>query len=399
MSLFSAVQLAPRDPILGITEQYNDDPNPEKVNLGVGVYTDEDGKIPVLHCVATVQKELLNTPKPSGYLPIDGLPAYNQAVKHLIFGAESDLVQSGRLITVQGIGGTGALKVGADFLFSLAPQATVMASAPTWGNHRSIFSNAGFQISAYPYYDAQNRQVDFVGMMNTFKQAKAGTIVILHACCHNPSGYDLSPDQWDQVIELMKEKSLVPFLDMAYQGFANGLIEDGLAARKLANSGMNFLLASSFSKTFSLYGERVGALSVVCGNKDEAQRVLSQIKTFIRTNYSNPPSFGARLVSTILCDTQLRQQWEQELNQMRERIKTLRSNLVTKLKEASVKQDINFITAQNGMFSYSGLSKEQMLRLRSEFGVYGTDDGRICVACINTKNIGYIAKSFAAVMS
>lgn len=398
MSLFSAVQLAPRDPILGLTEQYNDDPNPAKVNLGVGVYTGEDGKIPVLECVANAQKQLLETPKPKGYLPIDGLPAYNQAVKHLVFGAESDLVQSGRVATIQGLGGTGALKVGADFLFSQFPQATVMASAPTWGNHRSIFGNAGFQVAAYPYYDAQNRQVDFNGMTDALKLAKAGTIVILHACCHNPSGYDLTPDQWDQVIDLMKNNGLIPFLDMAYQGFANGLTEDGLAARKFADSGMSFLLSSSFSKTFSLYGERVGALSVICANKDETQRVLSQIKVLIRTNYSNPPSFGAQIVSTVLGDVQLRQQWEQELNQMRERIKTLRRNLVTKLKEAGVKQDVNFITTQNGMFSYSGLSKDQMLRLRSEFSIYGTDDGRICVACINTKNIGYIANSFAAVM-
>lgn len=398
MSLFSAVQLAPRDPILGLTEQYNDDPNPAKVNLGVGVYTGEDGKIPVLECVANAQKQLLETPKPKGYLPIDGLPAYNQAVKHLVFGAESDLVQSGRVATIQGLGGTGALKVGADFLFSQFPQATVMASAPTWGNHRSIFGNAGFQVAAYPYYDAQNRQVDFNGMTDALKLAKAGTIVILHACCHNPSGYDLTPDQWDQVIDLMKNNGLIPFLDMAYQGFANGLTEDGLAARKFADSGMSFLLSSSFSKTFSLYGERVGALSVICANKDETQRVLSQIKVLIRTNYSNPPSFGAQIVSTVLGDVQLRQQWEQELNQMRERIKTLRRNLVTKLKEAGVKQDVNFITTQNGMFSYSGLSKDQMLRLRSEFSIYGTDDGRICVACINTKNIDYIANSFAAVM-
>lgn len=398
MSLFSAVQLAPRDPILGLTEQYNDDPNPAKVNLGVGVYTGEDGKIPVLECVANAQKQLLETPKPKGYLPIDGLPAYNQAVKHLVFGAESDLVQSGRVATIQGLGGTGALKVGADFLFSQFPQATVMASAPTWGNHRSIFGNAGFQVAAYPYYDAQNRQVDFNGMTDALKLAKAGTIVILHACCHNPSGYDLTPDQWDQVIDLMKNNGLIPFLDMAYQGFANGLTEDGLAARKFADSGMSFLLSSSFSKTFSLYGERVGALSVICANKDETQRVLSQIKVLIRTNYSNPPSFGAQIVSTVLGDVQLRQQWEQEINQMRERIKTLRRNLVTKLKEAGVKQDVNFITTQNGMFSYSGLSKDQMLRLRSEFSIYGTDDGRICVACINTKNIDYIANSFAAVM-
>lgn len=398
MSLFSAVQLAPRDPILGLTEQYNDDPNPAKVNLGVGVYTGEDGKIPVLECVANAQKQLLETPKPKGYLPIDGLPAYNQAVKHLVFGAESDLVQSGRVATIQGLGGTGALKVGADFLFSQFPQATVMASAPTWGNHRSIFGNAGFQVAAYPYYDAQNRQVDFNGMTDALKLAKAGTIVILHACCHNPSGYDLTPDQWDQVIDLMKNNGLIPFLDLAYQGFANGLTEDGLAARKFADSGMSFLLSSSFSKTFSLYGERVGALSVICANKDETQRVLSQIKVLIRTNYSNPPSFGAQIVSTVLGDVQLRQQWEQELNQMRERIKTLRRNLVTKLKEAGVKQDVNFITTQNGMFSYSGLSKDQMLRLRSEFSIYGTDDGRICVACINTKNIDYIANSFAAVM-
>jgi len=397
MSLFSAVELAPRDPIFGLTEQYIADTNPSKVNLGLGVYTGEDGKIPVLKCVAIAQKQISENIIPKGYQPIDGMAAYTSGVKDLIFGQSSDVVKSGRVVAIQALGGTGALKVGADFLQTLTPDVPVMVSDPSWENHRALFSRAGFQVVAYPYYDAEKRAVNFEGMLNAFKVATKGTIVLLHPCCHNPTGYDLSEDQWDQLIEVMRSNGLVPFLDMAYQGFGSGLKQDGVAVAKLVDSGLNFLLSSSFSKTFSLYGERVGALSIVCTSQDEAKRVLSQVKLAIRTNYSNPPTFGAQLVSTVLGTPDLRTMWENELESMRVRIQGLRDQLLAKLKAAGVTEDMSFISAQNGMFSYSGLSKDQMVRLRSDFSIYGLDSGRICVASLNAKNIDYVAQAIATV--
>lgn len=398
MTLFADVALAPRDPILGLAELYQMDENPAKVNLGIGIYTGEDGKIPVLQCVATAQKKLLESMGPKGYLPIDGMAAYDKGVKELVFGKDSEPVKSGRVATVQTLGGTGGLKVGADFLYQMYAGAQVLISDPTWDNHRSVFERAGFKVAAYPYYDAENRAVDFDGMLNALKLAEEGTIVVLHACCHNPTGCDLSPEQWERVIMVLKNNGLIPFLDMAYQGFGDGFVEDGIAINKLLNAGMRFLMSTSFSKTFSMYGERVGALSVVCATQDEALRVVSQLKMAIRSNYSNPPTFGAQVVAAVLNDADLSKQWHEELAAMRTRIKSLRANLVAKLIDAGVKQDVSFIVNQKGMFSYSGLSKDQMLRLRAEFGVYGLDSGRICVACLNAKNIDYVAKSMAAVM-
>jgi aromatic-amino-acid transaminase len=398
MSLFTAVEMAPRDPILGLNEQFNADTNPHKVNLGVGVYYDDEGKLPLLQCVRAAEKQMADAPKARGYLPIDGIAAYDSAVKTLVFGADSEPIKSGRIATVQGLGGTGGLKVGADFLKRVNPNAKVLISDPSWENHRALFSQAGFIVEAYPYYNAAKRGIDFDSMLTALNLAAEGTIVVLHACCHNPTGYDITPEQWDQVIAAVKARKLVPFLDMAYQGFGHGITEDGAVIGKFVASGQDFFVATSFSKSFSLYGERVGALSVLCADKEEAGRVLSQLKIMIRTNYSNPPTHGAQVVATVLNTPELRSLWEKELGDMRLRIKQMRLALVEKLKAAGVKQDMSFITQQIGMFSYSGMSKAQMERLRDEFGVYGVDSGRICVAALNSKNIGYVCESIAKVI-
>ena len=390
-SLFHAVEMAPRDPILGLNEQFNADPNPAKVNLGVGVYFDENGKLPLLQCVQAAEKMMMETPKARGYLPIDGIAAYDKAVQGLVFGADSAVVKAGRVATVQAIGGTGGLKVGADLLKRLSPAAKVLISDPSWENHRALFESAGFDVAQYPYYDAEGRfgpsGIDFDGMLRALGAAAPGTIVVLHACCHNPTGCDLTVDQWTRVIAAVKAGGLVPFLDMAYQGFGEGIEADGAVIGMFVDAGLSAFVATSFSKSFSLYGERVGALSVVCESKDEAARVLSQLKRVIRTNYSNPPTHGAQVVALVLTTPTLRTLWETELAGMRMRIKAMRALLQEKLQAAGSKRDLAFITRQKGMFSYSGLSKPQMERLRSEFGIYGVDSGRICVAALNHANI------------
>lgn len=398
MSLFNAVEMAPRDPILGLNEQFAADQNPNKVNLGVGVYYDDNGKLPLLECVQKAEAQMVAAHAARGYLPIDGIAAYDAAVKNLVFGADSEPVKSGRVATVQALGGTGGLKIGADFLKRLNPDAKVLISDPSWENHRALFTQAGFTVESYPYYNAAKRGIDFDGMLTALNVAPAGTVVVLHACCHNPTGYDITPQQWDQVIAAVKARKLVPFLDMAYQGFGHGIAEDGAVIAKFVAAGENFFVSTSFSKSFSLYGERVGALSVLCQDKDEAARVLSQLKIMIRTNYSNPPIHGGQICATVLNTPELRALWEKELAAMRVRIKQMRQALVDKLKAAGVKQDMSFITQQIGMFSYSGLSKDQMVRLRNEFGVYGTDTGRMCVAALNSRNIDYVCASIAKVL-
>ena len=397
-SMFSTVEMAPRDPILGLNEQFNADTNPNKVNLGVGVYFDDTGKLPLLKCVQSAEATMAAAPKPRGYLPIDGIVAYDAGVKALVFGADSEPVKSGRVATVQAIGGTGGLKIGADFLKKLNPNAKVLISDPSWENHQALFTNAGFKVETYRYYDAATRGLNVDGMLADLKAAPAGTIALLHACCHNPTGYDITAAQWDQVVAICKANDLVPFLDMAYQGFGYGLKEDGAVIQKFVDAGLTFFVSTSFSKSFSLYGERVGALSVLCTDKAEADRVLSQLKIAIRTNYSNPPTHGGSVVAAVLGNPELRKQWEDELAEMRVRIKAMRSAFVEKLKAAGVKQDMSFITTQIGMFSYSGLSKDQMVRLRNEFGVYGTDTGRMCVAALNGGNIDYVCASIAQVL-
>lgn len=386
-SLFATVEMAPRDPILGLNEQFNADPNPAKVNLGVGVYFDDTGKLPLLKCVQEAEKMMMEAPKARGYLPIDGIAAYDKAVQGLVFGADSEAVKAGRIATVQALGGTGGLKIGADLLKRMNPSAKVLISDPSWENHRALFESAGFPVESYAYYDAARRGVDFDAMLAALNGAAEGSVVVLHACCHNPTGYDITPEQWAQVIKTVAARGLVPFLDMAYQGFGEGITEDGAVVGLFMAAGLDFFVATSFSKSFSLYGERVGALSVVCRSKEEAERVLSQLKRVIRTNYSNPPTHGAQVVALVLTTPTLRALWEEELAGMRVRIKQMRVALQDKLLAAGVKQDMSFITRQKGMFSYSGLGKEQMQRLRSEFGIYGVDSGRICVAALNSKNI------------
>ena len=398
MSLFDAVEMAPRDPILGLNEQFAADPRPGKVNLGVGVYFDENGKLPLLGCVAQAEQALVAAGKPRGYLPIDGIAAYDKAVQGLVFGAASEAVSAGRVATVQALGGTGGLKIGADFLKRLNPAAQVLISDPSWENHRALFTNAGFTVETYPYYDAATRGVRFNDMLGALESAAPGTVVVLHACCHNPTGCDLEPAQWSKVVEAVGRRGLVAFLDMAYQGFGDGIAEDGAVVGQFLRAGIDFFVATSFSKSFSLYGERVGALSAVCANADEAARVLSQLKIVVRTNYSNPPTHGAQIVTTVLTTPALRAQWEQELAGMRLRIREMRQALVDGLRAAGITQDLDYITRQKGMFSYSGLGREQMQRLRSEFGVYGVDSGRICVAALNHANLPAVVRGIVSVI-
>jgi len=397
-SIFADVELAPRDPILGLTEAFNADLRTNKVNLGVGVYYDDDGRIPLLAAVREAEAARLGAQPPRGYQAIEGSAAYNRAVQDLLFGKGSRLVGERRLLTAQALGGTGALKIGADLLHRLNPHATVYISDPSWENHRALFEAAGFGVATYPYFDATTRGVDFPAMCNTLDRLPPGSIVILHACCHNPTGADIDAAQWSEVVTLCRSGGLIPFLDMAYQGFADGIDEDAAAVRAFADSGMQFLISSSFSKSFSLYGERVGALTVVTADADETARVLSQLKRVIRTNYSNPPTHGGAVVAAVLDTPHLRASWESELRQMRERIRSMRVQLVEKLADAGVSQDFGFITAQRGMFSYTGLSASQVDRLREEFAIYAVGTGRICLAALNSRNIDAVAYAIADVL-
>lgn len=395
MTLFDRAQLAPADPILGLTEAFRADERPEKVNLGVGVYLGEDGRLPLMEAVREAESRITDAHAPKAYLGIDGMPRFRDEVRALVFGAaEPELLA--RVATVQSLGGTGALKVGADVLHQLAPSSTVLISDPSWENHRALFTRAGFRVDSYRYYDAELKGIDVAGMFADLRAAEPGTIVVLHACCHNPTGYDLAPEQWDEVIEIVRERQLVAFLDMAYQGFGFGLEADGAVVGKFVAAGVSFLLSTSYSKSFSLYGERIGSLSVVLESADLAARVLSQLKIAIRTNYSNPPTYGAALVATVLGDEELRLSWERELGQMRERIKQLRQSLVEGLRTRGI-TDMGFISEQLGMFSYSGLTTAQMVALRERFGVYGLDSGRMCVAALNSSNLGYVVDAIAAV--
>ena len=398
-SLFSAVELAPRDPILGLNEAFNADTRPQKVNLGVGVYCNDDGKIPLLKAVREAERQRIEAALPRGYLPIEGIAAYDAAVQSMLFGAGSALLASGRVITAQALGGTGALKIGADFLKRFNGDARVLISDPSWENHRALFEGAGFAVGTYAYYDAATHGVNFAGMVEALRAAAAGTIVVLHACCHNPTGVDLTADQWREVVQVVRERRLLPFLDIAYQGFGDGIEADGAAVRLFADAGITFFVASSFSKSFSLYGERVGALTIVAADKDEATRVLSQLKRVIRTNYSNPPTHGGTVVASVLTTPALRQMWEQELAEMRDRIKAMRTRLVEGLKSRGVPGDYSFVAAQRGMFSYSGLTAAQVDRLQKDFGIYAVSTGRICVAALNSKNIDYVCDAIAAVVN
>lgn len=398
MSLFSAVELAPRDPILGLNEAFNADPRTNKVNLGVGVYCNEEGRIPLLRAVVEAEAARVAQHVSRGYLPIDGIAAYDQAVQTLLFGKDSPLIASGRVITTQAVGGTGALKIGADFLKQLLPDAVVAISDPSWENHRALFETAGFPVQNYRYYDAATHDVNRSGLLEDLNALPDRSIVVLHACCHNPTGVDLSPQDWKDVLAVVKAKNHVPFLDMAYQGFGDGIDEDAAAVRLFAESGLTFFASSSFSKSFSLYGERVGALSIVSESKEESARVLSQVKRVIRTNYSNPPTHGASIVAAVLNSPELRAQWEAELAEMRLRIRGMRNQMVDMLAKAAPQHDFSFVARQSGMFSYSGLTVEQVTRLRNEFGIYALDTGRICVAALNQNNIDAVTKAIVQVI-
>ncbi|WP_028312920.1 amino acid aminotransferase [Derxia gummosa] len=393
-SLFAAIDLAPRDPILGLNEAFAADKRDTKVNLGVGVYYDDAGKIPLLAAVREAEKLRFEQAAARGYLPIEGIAAYDAAVGKLLFGAESPIVTEGRLVTAQALGGTGALKIGADFLKRYFPASKVLISNPSWENHRALFESAGFEVGTYAYYVSPTDGANVAGMLADLKAAAPQTIVVLHACCHNPTGVDLTADDWKQVVEVVKERNLIAFLDIAYQGFGDGIDADAVAVRLFADAGISFLVSSSFSKSFSLYGERVGALTVVDGSKDESARVLSQLKRVIRTNYSNPPTHGGTVVASVLNTPELRKLWEDELAGMRDRIKTMRAGLAEGLGEKFA-----FVTRQRGMFSYTGLSAAQVERLKEEFGIYAVSSGRICVAALNSKNLGYVVDAIGKVVA
>ncbi|MEL4893126.1 aspartate/tyrosine/aromatic aminotransferase [Xanthomonas protegens] len=397
MSFFANVEQVPGDPILGLTEAYNADSRPTKVNLGVGIYYDENGRIPLLRAVQQIEQQLAQDARPRGYLPIDGLPAYDLATQKLLFGAESPLLAAGRVATSQTIGGSGALRVGADLLKKLLSTSTIAISNPSWENHRAVFGAAGFDVVEYTYFDPASHGLNFDGMLADLRQLAPGSVVLLHACCHNPTGADLSKAQWRTVAELLKERNLFPFVDIAYQGFDKGIDADAYAVRLLAEVGIdNYVVASSYSKSFSLYGERVGALSVVSANAAESKAVQSQVKRIIRTIYSSPSTHGAALVAGVLNSPELRAMWEQELTEMRERIHALRAGMVQKLAALGA-PEFGFIQQQAGMFSYSGLSKAQVDRLREEFGIYAVGTGRICVAALSQKNLDYVTQAVATV--
>jgi len=398
-SLLAAVELAPKDPILGITESFLADRNPKKINLGVGVYIDDAGKIPLLECVKLAEREMTDKAAPRGYLPIDGIAAYDRVVQALVLGSDSDAIKESRAVTVQALGGTGALKIGADFLRRFAPGAQVWISDPSWENHRLLFESAGFKVNNYPYYDAKSHGLDFDAMLASLAQVPAGSVAVLHACCHNPTGADPTTAQWASIVEMVRARGIVPFLDTAYQGFADGIEADGAVVRKFAATPGPLLISNSFSKSFSLYGERVGALTVIAAHADEAARVLSQLKRTIRANYSNPPTHGGQIVATVLNSVELRALWEAELATMRNRIKLMRATLVERLHEHIPASDFTFVLKQRGMFSYSGLTKAQVERLRSEFAVYAVDTGRICVAALNSRNVDDVANAIAAVVA
>lgn len=397
MSIFSSVALAPSDPILGVSDAWRVDPRSFKVNLGVGVYYDENGRSTLPEAVRRAEEALVTQHRTRGYIPIDGLPDYNRLTQTLLFGSDSAICAEGRVVTAQTLGGTGALRTGADFLKATLPVANVAISRPSWPNHQVLFDAAGFSITEYPYYDANTRGVDFDAMLAAMKTLARETVVVLHACCHNPTGADLNQTQWQQLAQVLSERGLIPFVDLAYQGFDRGISEDAAAIRILLDANIEtVLVANSYSKSFSLYGERVGALSLVCSSAEEATRVRSQIKQTIRATYSNPPTHGAALVATVLADTELRNVWEAELNGMRERIKSVRAGLVQRLAAAGG-ADFDFIGQQTGMFSYSGLNKAQVARLREEFAIYAVDSGRICVAALNASNLDHVADAIVRV--
>ncbi|MFJ5158113.1 amino acid aminotransferase [Pantoea sp. NPDC088449] len=396
--MFESISAAPADPILGLADLFRADDRPNKINLGIGVYKDETGKTPVLTSVKKAEQYLLENETTKNYLSIDGLADFARCTQELLFGKESSLISDGRATTAQTPGGTGALRVAADFLANQTSVKRVWVSNPSWPNHKNVFNAAGLEVCEYHYYDAASHSLDFDGMVASLQEAKAGDVVLFHGCCHNPTGVDPSAEQWQQLAQLSQEKGWLPLFDFAYQGFARGLDEDAEGLRIFAASHQELIVASSFSKNFGLYNERVGALTLVAANSDIAKTAFSQVKYTIRANYSNPPSHGAAVVATILSNEALRTIWVQELTDMRQRIQRMRQLFVNTLAEKGAKQDFSFIIKQNGMFSFSGLTKDQVVRLREEFGVYAVNSGRVNVAGMTPDNMSALCEAIVAVL-
>ncbi|WP_065649686.1 MULTISPECIES: amino acid aminotransferase [Pantoea] len=396
--MFESISAAPADPILGLADLFRADDRPHKINLGIGVYKDETGKTPVLTSVKKAEQYLLENETTKNYLSIDGLPDFARCTQALLFGNDSPLIAAGRACTAQTPGGTGALRVAADFLATQTGVKRVWVSNPSWPNHKNVFNAAGLEVCEYQYYDAANHTLDFDGMLAALQQAQAGDVVLFHGCCHNPTGIDPTREQWQQLAALSQEKGWLPLFDFAYQGFARGLDEDAEGLRIFAATHQELLVASSYSKNFGLYNERVGALTLVAASSDTAKTAFSQVKYSIRANYSNPPSHGAAVVATILSNEALRTIWVQELTDMRQRIQRMRQLFVNTLAEKGARQDFSFIIKQNGMFSFSGLTKDQVVRLRDEFGVYAVNSGRVNVAGMTPDNMSALCEAIVAVL-
>ncbi len=395
---FEKIVAAPADPILGLTEEFKNDTRSDKINLGVGIYKNNAGQTPILKCVKKAEEIILSTETTKSYLPIVGAPEYGQLVRELVLGKDSDIIKADRARTAQAPGGTGALRVGADFLKQQNVTAKIWISDPTWANHMQVFGKAGIEVARYAYYNKETHGLDFEGMKADLRKAKAGDAVLLHACCHNPTGIDPTKEQWEELAKLVAELKLLPFFDFAYQGFGNGIEEDAYGIRTFLKYNPEVLIANSFSKNFGLYNERIGALTIVSANKEDADRVFSQMKISVRANFSNPPAHGAKIVTTVLSNPELRALWEQEVKEMRDRIKEMRSLFVSKLEKLGAKTDFSFINNQYGMFSFSGLDKEQVTRLKKEFGIYIVGSGRISVAGITTSNVDPLCKAIAAII-
>lgn len=393
--MFQHIEAYAGDPILGLVEQFNNDPRPHKVNLSIGIYFDENGKLPLPAAVQSAEQQLASQAR--AYLPMEGSAPYRQAVAELLLGSDNPLIAQQRTATVQTLGGSGALKLGADFLKRWFPHAQAYVSDPTWDNHRGIFEGAGFQVSAYPYYDAETGGVRFGELCRFFHSLPPHSIVLLHPCCHNPTGVDLNPEQWDELLAVIAQRKLIPFMDIAYQGFGSSFDDDAYAIRKAAEMGLSVFISCSFSKNMSLYGDRIGALCVVCPNADEAQLVLGQLKFTVRRIYSSPPVHGALIAHGVLGSPESRRQWQNEVYAMRDRIKAMRQKLFDALSAKLPERDFGYFIKQRGMFSYTGLSAEQVARLQNEFAVYLVQSGRICIAGLNHSNIDYVADALAKV--
>ena len=396
--MFEKLDMAPADPILGLSAAFKSDSNPQKINLGVGVYQDDDGKTPILPSVAEAEKRIVSSSTSKSYLAIDGTPEYNHAVQALLLGEDHEIIRSERAVTVQSPGGTGALRIAGDFISRHFPSARLWISQPTWANHPKIFQSAGIEVQTYPYFDSCNNGLDFSSMIENLATVPAGDVVLLHGCCHNPTGVDPTADQWEEIAYLAHKAGWLPLVDFAYQGFGDGIEEDAAGLRALCRPGQELLVASSFSKNFGLYQERIGALTLVGQNSEAAARGLSHLKIAVRTSYSNPPAHGSAIVAEILADISLRTRWEDEVAQMRARINGMRRLFVDTLAKKGAQRDFSFIARQRGMFSYSGLSDEQVKRLREEYAIYIVSGGRINVAGMTGANMNVLCTAIASVL-